>query len=297
MSKPILKRGDKGEEVFRLQSFLNRVGAMLKADGDFGRATDLGVRYAQDVARQPVTGVADTLLWEWLESRPEPFPRLDTNGVAFIAQEETGGLEYYDIHTRWPHFPGEASGITIGVGYDLRFNTREDFYATWGDRLPDAFLAELARDIGRRGSGKRARELRQMGIEVPFKAAWPLFVDRTLSRFYEDTLAVYPTLERLSKLCRSVLVSIVFNRGSSLKGDPRREMRAIQTILARADEAGADEAQKMEILAEVEDQIVSMKRLWSPTSGVFKRRQAEANLWRLGLAQRQRSAGRRRAPR
>jgi peptidoglycan hydrolase-like protein with peptidoglycan-binding domain len=178
MSNPNLRRGDKGDDVFRLQSFLNRVGAMLIADGDFGLATDGGVRYAQDFANQPVTGIADVSLWAWLESKPEPFPRLDTNGVAFIALEETGGLAYYDTHTRWPHFPGEASGITLGVGYDLRMNSKDDFLATWGNYLSDIALAELAKDIAKRGTKARVRELRQIGVEVPFKSAWQFLLKR-----------------------------------------------------------------------------------------------------------------------
>jgi peptidoglycan hydrolase-like protein with peptidoglycan-binding domain len=284
MSYPELKRGDRGEGVFQLQSFLNRAGAMLTADGDFGPSTELGVRYAQDYGSQPVTGIADGPLWTWLASIPEPFPALDTNGLAFIAQEETGGLAYYNTNTRWPHFPGEASGITIGVGYDLRMNTREDFYSAWGGVLPDNVLAELSSDIGRRGTKARATELRQLGITVPFKAAWPVFVEKTMPRYYEDTQAIYPSLDRMDGLCRSVLVSLVFNRGNDLKGERRREMREIQAILNDADREGLDEEQITSILAGVEDRIVAMKRLWDPGSGLIKRRQAEANLWRAGLA-------------
>jgi len=285
LSYQTLKRGDKGEDVFRLQSLLNRVGAMLKADGDFGLATDKGVRYAQDFANQPITGIADFSLWAWLESKPEPFPKLDTNGVAFIALEETGGLDYYNNYTRWPHFPGEASGITIGVGYDLRWNSEEDFLATWGRYLSDIALAELTKDIGKRGTKARVRELRQAGIEVPFKSAWPIFVEKTLPRFYDDSKIIYASLERLPGLCSSVLVSIVFNRGTDLRGARRKEMRAIQTILEQADQDGLEKSDIKAILAEVEDQIVSMKRLWVPSSGLVKRRQAEANLWRTGLEQ------------
>lgn len=283
MPYPVLKRGDKGEEVFMLQSFLNRVGAMLNADKDFGLATDRGVRYAQNISNQPVTGIADALLWAWLESRPEPFPLLDTNGVGFIALEETGGLAYYNANTRWPHFPGGASGITIGVGYDLRYNTREDFFETWGSYLPDNVLAELANDIGKKGTQKRVKEIRGLGIEIPFKTAWLVFIKKTLPRFYNDTKKIYPSLERLPTLCRSVLVSIVFNRGNDLTGERRTEMRAIQSILEKANQTGLDKARVKALLGEVEDQIISMKRLWNISSGLVKRRQAEANLWRAGL--------------
>lgn len=285
MPNVILKRGDKGQDVLRLQSLLNRVGAMLNADEDFGLATDRGVRYAQKLANQPVTGIAESLLWCWLESRPEPFPKLDTNGVAFIALEETGGLEYYNTHTRWPHFPGEFSGITIGIGYDLKWNSKDDFVSAWGKYLPYIALDELANDIGKPGAKSRVKQLRQIGIEVPFKFAWSVFVETTLPRFYNETIAIYPYLDSLPKLCSAVLVSIVYNRGNDLKGERRKEMRAIQAILDNAARAGHDEEQMKIALTEVENQIVSMKRLWVPSSGIFKRRQAEANLWRKGLEQ------------
>ncbi|MCG7585182.1 peptidoglycan-binding protein, partial [Photobacterium sp. OFAV2-7] len=117
MSYPELNRGDKGEAVVHLQTWLNRVGAMLKDDGDFGAETERAVYYAQEIAQQERTGTVKCQLWQWLDAQPEPFPSLVTNGVAFIAREEAGGLRYYQKHTRKPHYPGMSSGITIGVGY------------------------------------------------------------------------------------------------------------------------------------------------------------------------------------
>jgi len=283
MPYPKVKRGDVSKDVERFQGLLNRVGAMLIADGDFGGGTERGIRYAQDIANQPDTGLADEQLWQWLEKQPEPYPELATNGIAFIAAEETGGLAYYNAVTRWPHFPGYESGITIGVGYDLRFNSLAGFRQLWGNHLPNNALKELANDIGKPGSKERANELKQMGIEVPFKSAWPVFVSEILPPYYAETESIYPSLTRLSPLCRAVLVSVVFNRGSSLKGSSRREMRAIRDILAEADSYDIGSAKRQMILGGVEDQLVSMKRLWSKTSGLCKRRQAEANLWRKGL--------------
>jgi peptidoglycan hydrolase-like protein with peptidoglycan-binding domain len=285
MPKPTLKRRDKGEAVFELQSLLNRVGAMLIADGDFGLATETGVKYAQDFADQAITGIADPGLWDWLVPQPKPFPRLKTNGVAFIAAEETGGLSYYNIKTRWPHYPGVASGITIGVGYDLRWNSEQDFFATWGDHLSRSTLLELAKDIGNRGTKKRVLELKRAGIEVPFKSAWAVFVKKTLPDFYAQTQFIYPSLDRIPDFCRSVLVSLVFNRGTDLSGPRRKEMKNIQTILSKTDQPGLTKAETKRALEDVETEIVSMKRLWDSSSGLVKRRQAEANLWRDGLDQ------------
>ena len=285
MPKPTLKRKDKGEAVVELQSLLNRVGAMLIADGDFGLATETGVKYAQDFAGQTVTGIANQMLWDWLIPQPEPFPRLKTNGVAFIAAEETGGLGYYNKITKWPHYPGTASGITIGVGYDLRWNTEQDFFTTWGEHLSRPTLVELAKDIGKPGTRKRAMELKGAGIEVPFKSAWAVFIRRNLPDFYTQTQTIYPSLDRVPDYCRTVLVSLVFNRGTDLTGTRRKEMKNIQTILNNADQAGLSKTQSKRILEDVENEIVSMKRLWVSSSGLVKRRQAEANLWRTGLDQ------------
>lgn len=126
MTYPELSRGDKGADVRRLQELLDRVGAMLVCDGDFGGMTERGVRHAQSLAGHPETGTADDPLWIWLDARPEPFPPLPTEGVALIAREETGGLAYFDAVTRWPHCPGLSSGITIGIGYDLRSKTEPE---------------------------------------------------------------------------------------------------------------------------------------------------------------------------
>lgn len=284
MAYPELRRGSKGEEVTLLQSFLNRIGAMLIPDGDYGAGTVKGVCYAQDVAKQAITGVADSSLWKWLEERPEPSSLLSANGLAFIALEETGGLSYYESNTIWPHFPGEESGITIGVGYDLKWNTQENFRSTWGPYLPKYVMDELMKEIGKRGTKKRVAELRQMGIEIPFKSAWPVFVERSVPRFYEETASIYASIGTLPDLCRTVLVSLVFNRGRSLAGDRRKEMKQIQAILERAGRARLSKAERKTILADVEDQLLSMKRLWQAGSGLVKRRQAEANLWRKGLS-------------
>ncbi len=278
-----LGRGALGEDVARLQSGLNKVGAMLVPDGDFGAGTERGVLYAQDMAGHSANGVADSQLWDWLEAQPSPFDKLQTDGIAFIAREETGGLGYYNKVTRWPHFPGHESGITIGVGYDLRFNVEAEFRAAWGGVLPAAHVDELALDIGKMGSSARVGELKSKGISVPFRSAWPVLTGLTLPSFYDQSESIYPSLSRLPDLCRSALVSLVYNRGASLSGSRRKEMKAIQEILASADDDTLSEDAKRVRLLEVEDQIVSMKRLWAASSGLIKRRQAEANLWREGI--------------
>ena len=59
MAPPILNRGDQGDEVEQLQNLLNRVGALLGVDSDFGPATERALIDAQQQAgQQPVPSAA-----------------------------------------------------------------------------------------------------------------------------------------------------------------------------------------------------------------------------------------------
>ena len=69
--------------------------------------------------------------------------------------------------------------------------------------------------------------------------------------------------------CQGALVSLVFNRGASMKGDRRIEMRAIRNLAPQKDYAG------------IAQQFRKMKRLWIGTDiekGMSRRRDAEADL-------------------
>ncbi|MCG7584602.1 hypothetical protein, partial [Photobacterium sp. OFAV2-7] len=173
------------------------------------------------------------------------------------------------------------------VGYDLRFTTLQEFRQLWSPHLSAAYMKELEKDIGKKGSKSRERELINAGITITFDKAWAVFTKETLSKHYDKTLKIYPSLSRLPDLCRSVLVSLVFNRGNSLASDSsddrRREMRVIRDILAKADDNALPREDRKATLTKVENELISMQRLWPPRTGVYKRRQNEANLWRKGL--------------
>src|SRR3546814_10554212 len=67
---PALQRGASGVEVQILQHRLNRIGALLDCDGDFGSVTEGAVKEAQQRAGLPATGIADAATWAWLEAQP-----------------------------------------------------------------------------------------------------------------------------------------------------------------------------------------------------------------------------------
>jgi peptidoglycan hydrolase-like protein with peptidoglycan-binding domain len=123
MADPTLRLHDRAPDVARAQEFLNRAGAILDPDGDFGGGTVRAVREFRLANGLPDNGLIDSPMWDLLRALSEPSPDIPTKTVAFIAREEVGGRDYYDSSCARPAWPGGDSGVTIGVGYDLGYQT------------------------------------------------------------------------------------------------------------------------------------------------------------------------------
>ncbi len=267
-----LSRGDSGSDVEQVQDMLNRDGALLDEDGGFGAGTAAAVRACQAKGPLPASGVVDDPTWALLRCLPEPCPDIATSAVNFIAQQEVSNRAHYDAVVARPDYPGGASGITIGVGYDLRMES--GFDADWGHLLPAAAMAALRPCLGRQGTPAMATAL--AGISVPWDAAWTVFVQRSLPKYVTETRAAFPGFDVLPPLCRGALVSLVYNRGAAMTDnspdDRRLEMRQIRDALQNG------------IAAAVPDLLRAMKRLWPDARGLRDRRDAEARLFEEGLA-------------
>lgn len=170
-----------------------------------------------------------------------------------------------DQPSKWP---GEQSGITLGYGYDLGYNTSAQFEADWGACLPEAQVAALKTVVGLKGTAAKARAADFVQIKIRETDARNVLLTRTVPRFYEETRRAFPGLEKLPSDAQGALVSLVFNRGSSMNGDRRTEMRAIRDLL---------QAQQPDLHA-IAEQVRSMKRLWPDSAGLRRRRDAEADL-------------------
>jgi len=275
MPDPILKRRDQGDDVVLAQDLLNRDGAILDEDGDFGAATERAVREFRRKNGLSDIGVIDSDVWPLLRMLPEPSPTIPTRAVAFIAREEVGGREFYDTHAVHPEWPGGYSGVTIGVGYDLGF--QRDFEADWRDLLAPADLGALRSWLGRKGNAAAPAPAQLQSITIPWAAAWLGYVRRTLPQQLALTQQTFPVGggKVVPPLCLGVLVSLVYNRGPKLTDDPgsdrRREMRKIRNELSDGN------------FAPVPSLLRSMSRLWPISNGVHSRRLREAALFEIGL--------------
>jgi GH24 family phage-related lysozyme (muramidase) len=170
-----------------------------------------------------------------------------------------------------PDWPGGASGVTIGYGYDLGYNTEVDLRLEWGF-LPSETIDRLASVIGLTGDNAHAtiyglRNIRLSPVDCAFvfrRTSWPKAGHQMLTVF--DAMALPPD-------CFGALQSLVYNRGTSLVGDRRREMAQIAKALPTHPEL-------------VPDLIRSMARLWVGLNldGLITRRNDEAALFKAALA-------------
>jgi len=200
---------------------------------------------------------------------------ISKKAIDFIIQHEAGGKVYYDKFLQKPTWPGGQSGVTIGLGYDLGYNTEKQFMADWSPVLNLNFVNALRPVLGIKGDKAKAMIKGEiLNVRVPYIAAYEVFAKSSIPRFFALTKSIYPQLEELNEDTQGALVSLVFNRGSSLNGDSRKEMKAIVDLVAKKDYFG------------IAEEIEKSKRLWEGKGldGLVIRREAEADLIRNSLA-------------
>ena len=169
-------------------------------------------------------------------------------------------------------WPGAQSGITIGIGYDLGYVTVDQFESDWGDYLGPTVRERLRGVIGLHGVKAKNRAASLSTIRVKRPDAEAVFTERTAPRFEFLAAQAFAGYEELPPDAQGALVSLVYNRGTSMVDKPgedrRREMREIRDAVREGD------------LQEIASQLRSMKRLWEGKGldGLFARREAEAAL-------------------
>jgi hypothetical protein len=215
--KRVLKRGDKSSDVARAQGLLNRDGAILDLDGDFGGGTEVVVPEFQAPSGLTVPAVIDDSTWQTLLVLPELSLDMPSRAVAFCREEVTS-REYYDAHASRPTWPGGASGVTIGVGYDLGYESGLD--TDWAHLLAPVHIAGLKPWVEVKGAAAEAAIARLHEITIPWYSAWLAFIGWSLPSYFNQTRQAFANSQALPPLCIGVLVSLVYNRGASMTDSP-----------------------------------------------------------------------------
>jgi hypothetical protein len=200
---------------------------------------------------------------------------LSKKSLDLILEFEVGGGEnYYNKFLKNPTWPGEQSGVTIGVGYDLGYVNKTEFTEDWKD-LPKEIFDRLYKVVGIKGIAAKNLIRGLKDITIPWDISLKVFNNKTVTKFWNLTKEIFPNFDNLPEDAKGGLVSLVFNRGNGLEGDRRREMKLIRDgmqLVSTFDQKA---------LTFIANQIRNMKRIWiggSIEKGMSRRRDAEAKL-------------------
>ncbi|HRI23960.1 MAG TPA: pesticin C-terminus-like muramidase [Ferruginibacter sp.] len=186
-----------------------------------------------------------------------------------VSWSPESGFAVYNRKYRKPIVPdpvNTSSGVTIGIGYDCGQYSANKIKLDWQSVLPLYMVNALADTAGLKKQ-QAVKKLPSLSmVDVPIEAALQVFYHTTIFEFAKKAAAIYPDLFKLNPVEQSVIVGLVYNRGASLDGDRRREMRSLVAAIQRNDEKG------------IADLIRAMIRLWPDTPGLRRRRIAEAAL-------------------
>jgi hypothetical protein len=200
---------------------------------------------------------------------------LSKKSLDLILEFEVGGGEnYYNKFLKNPSWPGEQSGVTIGVGYDLGYVNKAEFSEDWKD-LPKEIFDRLYKVVGIKGYNAKNLIRGLKDISIPWDLSLKVFMNKTVTKFYNLTRETFPNFDNLPEDAKGGLISLVFNRGNGLEGDRRREMKLIRDGMKLVS------VYDQKALTFIANQIRSMKRIWlggSIEKGMIRRRDAEAKL-------------------
>ncbi|WP_148669186.1 hypothetical protein [Burkholderia pyrrocinia] len=204
----------------------------------------------------------------------EPSKRkLSQAAIDLIVSCEIASPAVYERKYRRPIWPKGASGVTIGVGYDLRYANARYINRDW-PMLSTADRAALLKVATLSGQAAKAALPQVHDVDIPWPAANSQFL-AFLPYPTKQTEGAFPNCNALSDDSFGALVSLIYNRGPAIvrNSKSRLEMYEIKQLMA---------AKKFK---SVPDRIRSMKRLWTtPDSrGLVLRREAEAALFERGL--------------
>ena len=187
-----------------------------------------------------------------------------------LVMEEVSSQAVYEKKYRGIVVPPGESGGTIGIGYDLGHVTPDDIQRHWKAELPQPMINILKVFAGLKGDkARKAIAINQVAKEVniPFQSAINVFSKISLPDYGRRALVVYQGLDKLTPDAVGAIVSLVYNRGTSLDGDRRKEMKAIVPLVKAKD------------YDSIAAQLIAMKRLWGDDAkGLLLRREREAAL-------------------
>lgn len=203
----------------------------------------------------------------------DPKNQISQTAIDLIVFFEVSSQALYEKKYRKPTWPGEKSGVTIGIGYDVGY-AKGHLVSDWTGKISGEMITALQQAVGVTGPAAKPLAAQLAGsVDVPFAAAMSVFKDTDVPRWVKTVQDALPNCNLLSKDCLGALVSLAYNRGPSFsRSGPRyAEMRDIKTHMKNRE------------FRLIPDDIRNMKRLWPGVPGLQTRREKEAQLFQQGL--------------
>lgn len=186
-----------------------------------------------------------------------------------LKYEVGGGENYYEKYLSKFTWPGGASGPTIGIGIDCAYYSENEL-ANIFNFLKKEEIELIKGAVGKTSENGReyTKKLRGAGISVGWEKALKIFESLTWTKFTKLAEKTFPGLSELCPDAYGAIVSLIFNRGTSLVGEKRLEMRNIKVLIPKKD------------YRKIADEIRHMKRIWRGKNldGLIERREEEALL-------------------
>lgn len=184
-----------------------------------------------------------------------------------LVRWEVSSQQAYVRRWQWPIWPGGASGITWGIGYDGGHQSQPTILREWAQH-PDRL--RLGTTAGITGEAARAALPLYRDITVPWPMALDVLERHSVPRYWAVAVRAYGRqLREASPGVQCALLSEAYNRGESMAGERRRERRHIRDVCLPARDAQC-----------VAEQLRASCRVWSNDRvngpGLCARRQAEA---------------------
>jgi GH24 family phage-related lysozyme (muramidase) len=210
---------------------------------------------------------------------PEPAPVPDIPGVEGFPQGAVSMILEAEGIDQPSKFPGGESGISLGYGCDIGADPKSLEY--WRGILTDDQITRLAAAKGKTGDAAAAIARQFSDINVSKADALRVFMKSSLPLEIALTRKTYPGIDLLPPTVLGAMTSIVYNRGSSLDGDRRSEMREIKDVITQFANTPPERRDVKTTLEKIAGLIQRMKRLWDNSQrGLLIRRDAEAKLIR-----------------
>lgn len=193
-------------------------------------------------------------------------PALTAAGRTLIYEFEVGGKSGYNPRPEAPD--ARASGVTWGIGYDAHQNGPGVIVQDW-QALGPRSAQRLAATHPFVGRSAQAHLSEVRDILVAWQTASDVFDRIDVGREFDAAHRLWPGFDDLRPNAQAALISNGFNRGWSVVGAARAEMREMKRMTPLKDYAG------------IATQLRRSERVWRGTeiyNGLRRRRYAEAAL-------------------